>query len=174
MKRMVSGFDQVERRPRPQLMHERVKLLEFGERVSGALQKQHRKIDIEEMLGSFRGGSLGRMERKSEKHQAIHTRHRLQCLSLRSHTTAKRAPSGNEGNIRSEASRFGDSGANSGVGERGRIRTLGALLHERELEPESGDPTFGQPYRDRVHGWMGHTGPSAMGHHVAGPSRGRP
>jgi hypothetical protein len=91
------------------------------------------------------------MQRKSEEQQPKHSRKRCESLGLRGHTTAKRAAPGNQGQIRKQASRFGDGSANSGVGERGRIRTLSALLHKRELKPESSDPAFREPDGDVGH-----------------------
>ena len=79
---MVSAVDQLERGSWPELLHERFKLLAFGERVSGALQEQHRKVDIEEMPGPFQRGPLGRMEREADESQADDARKRHQSLRL--------------------------------------------------------------------------------------------
>src|SRR3954452_12493288 len=108
-------------------------MLQVGERVPGPLKKEHRHVDLEQVLGSFARRLAGRVERKAEERQPPHTR-QVRCgLGLRSHAPAERLAAGNEGKVWSETTGFSDRRTNRRMGKFGRIRPPRSLLHEREL-----------------------------------------
>ena len=86
---MVGIHDQVERRARTQALHERLEELQLSERITRSLQKEHRDLDLKEVLCSLDRRLFGRMQRKAEEGKAPHRWKCARRLGLRSHTAAE-------------------------------------------------------------------------------------
>jgi hypothetical protein len=94
VKRVIASIDDFDCGCSTEDFNHRSHSLKVRELVSGALNEQHRLINLGEMIGTIYRRLSCRMQWKSEKHQPSYPFERLQCLSLRCHSSAKRLASG--------------------------------------------------------------------------------
>lgn len=168
MKRMIGILKQFECYARTKLCGERSYELQFGELITSSLQKEHRRLHLEEVLPTLGRRPPGRVKRESEENQAADSRQRRCGLCLRSHATAKGFAACDKGKLGNETRRLHDRGADGGLGKFRSVRPLRAPLHVGKLIAQGGDPAIGKSLRNGCHKRVCHTGPCAMGQHVAG------
>src|SRR5262249_60978805 len=73
---MISVLEQLQRCARAKTPCQPLEQAEIRELVARPLQKKHRYLDIEKMLGALVGRPPGRMQRKAQKRQAADARYR--------------------------------------------------------------------------------------------------
>lgn len=99
VKRMVGAVDHRQPRAFPQALDRLPDQGAIRQRVSGALQEQHRDADRRQMIRSGQGWLVRGVERKSEKRQSANAGKRGERLRLRCHTAAERLAARNQRNV---------------------------------------------------------------------------
>src|SRR5262249_7903192 len=86
---MISVLEQLQRCARAKTPCQPLQQAEIRELVARPLQKKHRHLDIEKMLGALVGRPPGGMQRKAQKREAADARWRGRSLRLRRHASAE-------------------------------------------------------------------------------------
>ena len=120
------------------------------------------------MIGSLDPRPTGGVQREAEEGEAANAGQRLVRLRLRRHSSAERAPAGEERQVRSVLHGFRSRSADGGVGKPRRIGPARAFLHVEELVAQGCNPPLGQPLRVRLHRLVGHPRPGAVREEVEG------
>jgi hypothetical protein len=147
-----------------------MKLLRLGERVSRALQEEHRDPHLEEVLAAIGGGAPSRVQGKTEKGQAADLWQGRRGLRLRGHAPTEGPAARDEGKSRCQPGGLGHRGPHGGMGKARRIGPLRALLHVRELIAQARDASAGELSRDRFQERVPHACSGAVSEHEAGSS----
>ena len=168
MEGMIGIREQPQGCARAKPLNESPEQLLVGKLVAVSLQKQHRHVDLEQMAAAIVGRPSSRMQREAEKGETLNARQGRFRLRLRRHPAAERFAASNQGQSRGQPSGLGDGGADSGMGEAGRIWSPGASFHVRELIAQGGNVPLAKLCRHGFHERVGHARPRAMGQHVAG------
>src|ERR1700733_15042379 len=87
---MIGAFHQMQRRQRSQSLHHAFDQRHFREAMARALQKQHRDIDLGEMIGAVDRGLARRVQWKADKREPANAWQRRCRLRLRGHAAAER------------------------------------------------------------------------------------
>jgi hypothetical protein len=171
---MIGIPDQMQRRRRPEAGNNRFKQRRFCKGVTGALQKQHRDMNIGEMFRPIAGRLARRMQRKTQERKPMDAGQRRNCLRLRRHAAAERFAARDQREPRAVSPGFRDRGAHGGLRHRRRIGPLAGFFHIRELIAQRRHVSFAKAGGNRLHEWMDHAGARAMGKDKARPRLRRP
>lgn len=162
---MIGGFNNMKRRPRPELDANRTQQREIGKGISRSLQEKHRYRNFRKVVRSFCSGQLRRVQRKSEKYQASHTLQRMLCRGLRCHppshglASCKQRQTGRYLRRRSHCRH--DGRRQHG----GRIWNPPPFFHVRKLVAQRRHFYAGQFVRQLLHERVSHPCPSSMRQH---------
>src|SRR5262249_26933902 len=148
--------------------HQGLKQSEIAELVAAPLQKQHRNLDREKMLGARIRRLSRRMQRKAQEGEAAHARQGRCGLRLRGHPPAKGLAAAGEGKFRGKPRGFGHGSADRRMRKFWRVGPLGASFHVRKLIGQRGDAALGEPPGNAVHERVEHSGSRPMREDIAG------
>src|SRR6267154_1066363 len=96
---MIGALDTMQRRRWPEPVDNGFEQRQLREVVAGALQKQHRDVNIGEVSGAVAGWLAGRMQRKAQEGKAVDAGQWRRRLRLRRHPSAERFSAGNQPQI---------------------------------------------------------------------------
>jgi hypothetical protein len=86
---MIGVLDGMQRGRRAEPLYHGFDQLRFRELVAGALDKEHRELDLAEVFCPFHGWLAGRVQRKSNERKTTDARERGDRLRLRRHAAAE-------------------------------------------------------------------------------------
>src|SRR5580698_200210 len=115
---VIGAFHQMQRLQRSQTFHHAFDQRHLGQRVTAALQEQHRKLDRGEMIGAVDRGLARRVQWKADKREPANAWQRRCRLRLRGHAAAERLSARDQGDAGKNLCGLCDRRAHRGLRDR--------------------------------------------------------
>lgn len=139
VKTVVGAIDEMRGGQRSPPLHDTAQQRWLRELVLGAVDEQHRDLDVFQMLGTRNRRFARRMQREAEKNEADDAGQRLLRLRLRRHAPAEGFATGEDRQTTASPAGLGNRRPDRRMRGNRTIRPPTSSLHERELEPQRGD-----------------------------------